>query len=118
MGYGQASANRKYREVFDVSDEVAGTEESLEVGNDVIGEAMQLWAQKQEPETHVGSSVRTTRTIYQAPRSTDPNVPRGTVGSIEDYDWINRRRGEVVFAVDFGDPYGVVIVSPDEITLL
>lgn len=82
---------------------------------------MQIWAQREAvdgPERFVGSKVRSTKKIGQSPLSKDPDVPRGTVGYIQDFDWISRQRLEYMYAVDFSGDYGVVIVYPDEITLI
>lgn len=48
------------------------------------------------------------RRIEQSPLSSAPDVPRGTRGHIEDEDdpWL---------LVDFGDQFGVVICSLDEV---
>ena len=72
---------------------------------------MQKWAKVQNPVTFIGTKVRATKTIYQSPASDDPNVPRGTVGWIEDYV-------DDFFWVDFDGKYGVIPVDWDEITLV
>lgn len=82
---------------------------------------MQIWPQRQAaeaPEQFVGVKVRSTRKIEQAPSSSDSDVPRGTIGWIEDFDWVSRKRLEYTYAVDFGGDFGVVIVRPDEITFV
>lgn len=82
---------------------------------------MQIWAQREaerNPEQFVGSKVRSVRKIEQPPSSPDLDVPRGTVGWIEDFDWVSRKRLEYTYAVDFGGDFGVVLVHPNEITLI
>lgn len=50
------------------------------------------------------------RTIYQSPLSDAPDVPKGTRGTLEDDDTCDG-----MLFVDFGDPYGVVMCSADEV---
>ena len=72
---------------------------------------MQRWTKSQDPITFIGRKVRATKTIHQSPTSSDPNVPRGAVGWIEDYV-------DDLFWVDFDGKYGVVASDWDEITLV
>lgn len=74
---------------------------------------MQIWTRKQHPANFVGMKARASRKIEQSPMAHSPDVPRGTVGWIQDYDG-----AEGLYFVDFGDPYGVVAVVPEEITLV
>jgi len=60
--------------------------------------------------TLVGQRVRARRTVEQAPLDSAPAVPRSTVGHVEDFDDLAE-----LYAVDFGDPYGVVLCGRDEI---
>lgn len=46
--------------------------------------------------------------IRQSPLDAAPDVPRGTVGHLEDYD-------EPFVLVDFGEPYGTVICDLKEL---
>lgn len=48
--------------------------------------------------------------IYQSPLSNAPDVPKGTRGTLEDTDTCD----ELLY-VDFGEPYGVVICSAEEV---
>lgn len=48
------------------------------------------------------------RQIEQSPLSDAPPVPKGTRGYLEDED-------DPYWLVDFDEPYGVVIVDPDEV---
>lgn len=48
------------------------------------------------------------RKIYQSPLTDAPDIPKGTRGYVEDED-------APYLLVDFGEPYGVVIVDPDEV---
>ncbi len=48
-------------------------------------------------------------TIQQSPSSSAPAVPKGTVGSIEDY-------ADGLLWVDFGDPYGTVAAEDRELS--
>ena len=49
------------------------------------------------------------RTIRQSPLDDAPDVPRGTVGYLEDEDF------DDILIVDFGEPYGAVLCEPDEV---
>jgi hypothetical protein len=53
-------------------------------------------------------NVTARRRIEQSPLTDAPDVPRGLSGRIEDEDapWL---------LVDFGEPYGVVICSTDDL---
>lgn len=74
---------------------------------------MQAWTRRfGKPESFVGKRVRAVKKINQPPRSKDPDVPRGTIGRIEDY-----LGPEDSFMVDFEAPYGVLECYWDEITL-
>lgn len=56
----------------------------------------------------VGRPVIARRRIEQSPLDDAPSVPAGTPGTVADYD-------DGLLIVDFGEPYGAVIVSADEI---
>lgn len=58
----------------------------------------------------VGEWVRARRNINQVPLCEDPDVPRGTIGSVEDDIEIDS-----LLAVDFGIPYGVVLCDAFEL---
>lgn len=59
--------------------------------------------------THVQARKR----IDQSPLDKAPAVPKGTTGEVQDFD-----RSAGMFFVDFGHPYGVVMASPDELTVV
>lgn len=75
---------------------------------------MQIWAKKGEPARLVGKRVRAVKKIHDSPRSTEPDVPRGTIGLIEDY-----LGSEDSFMVEFkvGRIYTVIECYWDEIAL-
>lgn len=50
------------------------------------------------------------RKIMQSPLTDAPDIPAGTIGTVEDEDHCT---GDLL--VDFGDEYGVVICAPDEV---
>jgi len=64
-----------------------------------------------DPLNVVGRRVTSLRLIEQSPLSDDPSVPRGTAGDVQDWDLCNK-----LYAVDFGDPYGVVLCCAEEIS--
>lgn len=47
--------------------------------------------------------------IEQSPLSEAPDVPRGTIGYLDDEDF------DDILIVDFGDPYGHVVCEPEDI---
>lgn len=53
------------------------------------------------------------KTIHQSPLSDAPDVPKGTCGTLEDEDMCDG-----LLYVDFGEPYGVVMCSADEVRAL
>ena len=55
--------------------------------------------------------MKAKRTIFQSPLSDAPDVPRGTKGTLEDTDTCDG-----MLYVDFGEPYGVVACTADEIS--
>lgn len=57
----------------------------------------------------VADYVVARRRIAQSPLDNAPDVPMGTRGHVEDYD------DDDLTLVDFGDPYGVVIVEPGDV---
>ena len=62
------------------------------------------------PWALIGYRVRAAQHIQQSPLSDDPAVPINTVGVVEDWNSLDQ-----VYAVDFGDPYGVVLCLAEEI---
>lgn len=57
----------------------------------------------------VGAMVKARHKIYQSPISNDPDVPRGRVGYVEDFDSPN-------LIVDFGGKYGHVLCRSYELS--
>ena len=62
------------------------------------------------PWALVGYRVRAVQQIQQSPLSDDPPVPTNTIGTVEDWDALAQ-----VYAVDFGNVYGVVLCLAEEI---
>lgn len=58
----------------------------------------------------IGRSVASVRRIEQSPLDDAPAVPPFTHGTVEDWDGLSG-----LYAVDFGQPYGVVLCLPEEI---
>jgi hypothetical protein len=58
----------------------------------------------------VGRRVWARWRVEQSPLDPTPAVPPRTVGDVEDFDALAD-----LYAVDFGDPYGVVLCSRCEI---
>lgn len=58
----------------------------------------------------VGRSVASVRRIEQSPLDDALAVPPGTHGTVEDFD-----HASMLYAVDFGERYGVVLCMPEEI---
>jgi hypothetical protein len=58
-----------------------------------------------------GGAVVARRRIEQSPLTDDPPVPRGAVGSVED----DLTADDGLLVVDFGEPWGVVLVDPEEL---
>jgi hypothetical protein len=76
---------------------------------------MQLWTRSVEhPSDFVGQRVHATKKIHQSPRSREPDISRGTKGTIQDY-----LGPEDSFMVEFkvGRIWTVVECYWDEITL-
>jgi hypothetical protein len=63
------------------------------------------------PSSASPSTVVARCSIEQSPFSDAPRVPRGTEGYVEDV----LADSDGLLAVDFGDPYGVVLCSPEEV---
>jgi hypothetical protein len=54
--------------------------------------------------------VITKREVYQSPLTHMPHVPKGTIGIVDDEDTSAK-----LLIVDFGELYGHVLVSYDEV---
>lgn len=55
-------------------------------------------------------TVKAKKKIEQCPLSDAPDVPAGTLGTIEDKDYCCD-----LLLVDFGEPYGVILCAPTEV---